>query len=127
MSDDVIPEPVTVRTLMEAKGEALKFLQDYFPDKADIMSKTRLTRRLIHLLSAFEVYTGYYSEFDDVRLLAEEYVNHVERRLISEKGESRTEFMKILQGIVQQSERFRLGDDGMTKEGARKYFDASND
>lgn len=114
---------------MNSEGElppAFKFLDKYFPEKHDMAQKGRLESKDMPVnISSLKVLGELYPEltegdtsFDDT---LDEWLDNLERRLVSVEGQSREEYKEILEALLSG-----LRDTGESNKGGdsimRKLF-----
>lgn len=80
----------------------LRFLEQYMPEKEDWATKGRLDRNnMVINISSLRVLKRLYPEIgDEMDEILQEWLDHVEKRLVSVEGQSRQEYKEILQSLL---------------------------
>lgn len=108
---------------------ALRFLEEYFPKKTDMGSKTRLrTKDMPVNLSSLKVLGEMYPEIqeNDMDETIINWMDSLEKRLISVDGKSREEFKEILEALLSGLRETKASDD-VDSSIMRKLFTSGGD
>lgn len=108
---------------------ALRFLENYMPEKEDIRLKTRYQDESVPInISGLERLMTLYPELNDSRFdfesIIENWIEEIERGLVSVEGMSRNEYKEILQAMLSGMSDAGRQRDKESETVLRKLFDA---